>query len=199
MVHKILLLYLTDNKITLNIKRCLVKRSCVFPNCYEQPLFQVPKQKRIELASKKELIVPKQTKICQTHLLNDCWSVVKDTGIFLYTPDMLNEALLLLKLAANHEKPVQRDIGLSDQQFQELSACLINFNERYPSFGEAALQVYLRRLRTGCTINELATEYSVSVGTIQNRIRIARQALLEEFVPTLLGKKSDSTYITKIA
>lgn len=173
----------------LSTKRCILKRGCVFPNCEETQVFAVPKNLRVSLAKNEDLIVPDQTKICRNHLKNGRWSDVKCVASNTYTPNMIENAFSLLKCSASLPQPKQKkEIGLSSEQFEELLSQLVVFNARYPKIAATALEVYLKRLRSGSTLEQLSIEYRISYGTIQNRIRIARQALLDEFVPQNLGK-----------
>lgn len=171
----------------LPLTRCIARRGCVFSSCPEQRVISVPKKLRIEIVSIVELFIPSRAKICVNHLKNGDWHNLKTSGILLYSPEMASEAMSLLKMAGNVKKTQTHDIGLTTEQFRELSQQLFRFRNRYQKLADSALETYLRYLRTGFTNNELAEEYKVSTGTIQNRIRIARNALLEEFVPVSLG------------
>lgn len=97
--------------------------------------------------------------------------------------DLLKHAATLIKSTENN------DMGVSHKQFQMLLAELPDFREKYSILAGKSLEVYLARLRSGYTLQELAKRFGVSIGTIQHRIRISREALLKEFVPQHLGNK----------
>lgn len=168
--------------------RCFVRKNCVFQNCTENRLLTVPYQVRFDLLKKFSLFVPNQTRICSDHLQNGLWLDVKNNGLETYTRNMINDLMSMYQCAVSlPQDKFQKDIRLTPMQFEELLSQLNEMKSQYPKIAKYALKVYLMRLRTGMTIEQLADKCGVSFGTISNRIRIARQALTKEFVPLNIG------------
>lgn len=82
--------------------------------------------------------------------------------------------------------------GLTNEQFNELFSLTPSLRCKYKNENDArnALLMYMRRLRSGHTYNEIGHENGLSDTTVIRRIKEARAALLNDFVPLNLGNLS---------
>lgn len=82
--------------------------------------------------------------------------------------------------------------GLCREQFDDLFSSLPSLRAAYKreNIAQDALLAYMMELRSGCTYDELAKKFNVAAKTITNRLRQARSALLNDFVPQFLRHRT---------
>lgn len=92
----------------------------------------------------------------------------------------------------NQHSTVKIFTGLDIDKFNMLSRSLPSLHSvhKNPITASNALFVYLMKLRTGHTNEEIAAFSKMPRTTMQNRMTVARKALLQDFVPQNLGTRS---------
>lgn len=170
---------------------------CCYNDCMEKNgLKVVPKQKRAEILQRYKVFISKRARVCVIHMQGE-WNTCRQYGIESFSEIQLKEIMNLLAYKINrlHETPVPAfnvsnyDIGLSNENFEELYRHLVNLrcelkNEKK---SKIALAMYLMRLRTGDFLYRLQKTFNVSYGTQRKYLSAARKSLLLDFVPLYLG------------
>lgn len=101
--------------------------------------------------------------------------------------------LQILTVGPHNEETMETYIGLNVKQFQDIAnivtpSLMSTFGNRDRS--RMTLYIYLMRLRTGHTYNQIAPHFNLSQPTIGVWIKIVRDVVHSEFVPLHLYRKS---------
>lgn len=82
--------------------------------------------------------------------------------------------------------------GYTIQQFEDIYSAIPSLLQRYSSESSArnALYVYLMKLRTGCTNDELSKRFKLTLVTIKRCLDSVRECLLTDFVPVYLRNRT---------
>lgn len=99
----------------------------------------------------------------------------------------------ILTVGPHNEETMKTYIGVNIEQFQDIANIVTP--SLMPTFrnlnkSHMALYIYLMRLRTGHTLNQIAPHFNLSRQTVSAWIKIVRDIVHSEFVPMHLYRKS---------
>lgn len=185
----------------LSIKRALACRSrCVYGNCdKKEDVHPVSRTIRCHVLKKYRIFIPKSARTCLQHNSPDVWNGI-DTNINHYTCEQIEDLLeLLLNDSQSNIKTneiiIRNDnmremTGLEEVEFNRLYSMLPSLIQHFKGrekSAKSALKVYLVRLRTGLTYEQIAHSFGISKVTLRKRLEAARHALLNDAVEQYFG------------
>lgn len=171
------------------------KSRCAHFSCQQHHgILKRPRRKtRCNVLKHHRLYLPKDSRVCERHQEPATWKNPTYTH-FDYSAEQVEDLINLLLnpsqgLDQKSDTEMKSSTGLTNEQFRTLLSNLPSLMGHYNDTkkAEVALSVYLNRLRTGHTYQQIAEKYNISRQTATNYIVCARRALLTEFVPNHLG------------
>lgn len=190
------------------MKRCTVsRRYCVFRSCHEtKNMHRITKEVRSQVMKEHRFYIPNNVKVCDIHYRSRAWNNVNDfRQSNSFNKDQIEDMVDLIQFRPKYDVTLECSsddmkilTGLRSEQFTELFECVSQLKKQFKyniQLARTALYMYLIRLRTGQTLQQMSTTFNVSHGTIINRLRTVRNVLMKEFVPSNLTDWSRETLI----
>lgn len=142
---------------------------------------------------KHRFYIPKNVK-CSVHFKSRSWNDVNHfRQVNTFNKEQITDMIDLLRF--RHENDEMPDYfssdmkiltGLTSEQFKQLFESVPLLTKKFKNNTQnarKALYMYLMRLRTGQTLQQMSTKFDVSHSTIINRLKVVRSVLLKKFVP----------------
>lgn len=182
--------------MVLDMKRCSAShKCCFFRSCNESNnMHRIRNEDRYLVLMKHRFYIPKNVRACNIHFQSRSWNNVNHfRHVNTFNKHQIADMVDLLRF--RHEKDETPDYfssdmkiltGLTCKQFQQLFESVPLLTAKYrnnTTNARKALYMYLMRMRTGQTLQQMSTKFKVSHNTIINRLKTVRSVLLEEFVP----------------
>ena len=181
-----------------NYKRAAnTSRHCVFHGCvFAQQLHMVPTFIKKMLIGKHNFYIPRNTRVCETHLNLDVWHLLlQNNNIYSnFTAIQIEDIISIAKAdhpTFNFEKVAEMQnvichywTGLTIASFLNLFSILPALTFKRP---KNALAIYLAKLRTGESDRRLATLFAVSRPTLTTILNKIRECLTQYLVPNYIG------------
>lgn len=177
-------------------------RRCIFPRCRNVTAHVVPQYIRLHLFRSNQLFIPKVARVCHIHLIANDWEQLVNMQMPLHENfnsehmlDIIN--LYEWKLQGGGHLNFENLDQIDDNELHFYTA--VNKNQFRAILGEipslrnrskkpaTVLGVYLTKVRTGEPDERLASMFNMSRRTLERKLKIARECLIEEFVPRHLG------------
>ncbi|XP_031622973.1 uncharacterized protein LOC116340560 [Contarinia nasturtii] len=208
--------------IHLKIKRTgATKRNCNHPLCgITTRLATIPKEIRYRIAVDYKVYIPSSSVACGNHIQSESWmnvNAIITSEESKFTKQHLEEMFSLLsnppaktiisKESCTGEEEMKLLSGHTKHDFKMLLNELPDLFEELKSNDKAsdALFIYLMRLRTGRSYQEVGFHFDVSRRTVQRRCNLVRDVLKRVIVPRyinfemsraeLLSHKSETSHI----
>lgn len=170
--------------------------ACIFLGCHRPERLLVPRVIREMLLIRNKFYVPTCSRICEHHLHKGCWSDLTSNH-HDFTGAQFDTILNILGRAAAYRLEFGNVslmsphlcrywLGMNAEQFEELLACVpsLSQNVENPSL---ALCIYIVKLRTGDSNERLSSLFQLSRSTLERKMKIARNCLIEDFESGNLG------------
>lgn len=182
-----------SNVVLKNVQRVIRNwRKCLA--CDEKKYLQLPsKEMRSHFIRTKKMYIEKNDRVCNFHAQSQNWNLCcKTTPIF--SSKIINEMIDFLLCLSSDEKESELplNIGLSVSDFKQILFEL-GIAEN-PTKEEkkiiTAVKLYIERLHTGHTYQQMALRYKMSRVLIGKIVKRGRDVLLQHFVPNHLGYRN---------
>lgn len=188
------------HSMILNFRRTNAStRLCTFPNCKTSMvgLRNAKYSKRYRALKMLRMYIPKGARFCKFHFNENSWNsdMPEENGIF--SKVQIEDLITLVTekkevkskrtvVGPDNTNTMDTYIGLNSEQFENvLNIVLPSLLTIYQKIGIAknALYIFLMKLRTGFTIDEICPFFDLTKKTMIQRIRNVRQIMYKEFVP----------------
>lgn len=180
-------------------KAANTSRRCMFPNCRSRNLLRIPEFMKKRQLIENKLYIPTSARVCNIHLDGNSWADLNELNDSAFTADQIKDMLDTLVTACNENQAFNFDtvenitteelhfsVGLTHEQFERIlqeTPSLLEVSRR----PKTVLGAYLMKIRSGEPNERLAARLGISRRTFERKVNIARQRLLEDFVPRHLG------------
>lgn len=137
----------------------------------------------------QKIYIEKNDRVCNFHFQRQNWSEIQIKKSSTFSGKAVDEMLSLLLKPNSENECAHVDIGLRDEEFQQILLELNIPNDPNKTQIKIikALQVYLDRLRNGHTYKQMALCYNMSQRKISKMIKCGRSLMLDKFCSKYLG------------
>lgn len=157
----------------INIGRCTASHSyCAFRSCPEmKDLHNIKKGVRIKILREQRFYIPADTRACLSHYESKAWNDLNNFGPMktTYNKSQIEDMVDLLRpqkmpeddlMEGTSSSDMKITTGLDTNQFQVLLDSIPLLKQEYKNnlpMARKALYTYLLRLRTGQTLDQIAS------------------------------------------
>lgn len=173
-------------------------RRCTFPGC-ETPSDRIRDLKffeRVKALKMKKIYFPKRARVCWNHCSENTWNIEEESMAF--SQKQIEDLIALTfemggkfeerptAVGYGNTKTMKTYIGLNSDQFERIfniveASLLATY--KHPDKAKTALYMYLMKLRTNFTMDEMAPLFNINRRIVMSRIRIVRQVMYRDFMP----------------
>lgn len=189
--------------LDLNIGRCTAShRTCAFRSCaVTKNLRNIDRRVRKKMLQDHRFYIPSEARACVIHYESKAWNDLNNFGEAkkTYKKRQIEDMVDLLRSQDTPNDGLNVDCftsdmkiatGLDAKQFQELFDSIPLLQTKYKdniSRARSALYTYMLRLRTGQTLEQIASGLRKSHTTVIRRLNTVREVLIKHFVPPQLN------------
>lgn len=189
-------------EITLQVSKARISSTkCCIKSCtaqYPESMHRVSQQMRHELMKSKRFYIPANARACEFHSDLSVWpEIPMENEASKFSIPQIEEMIDLLRTPPKQSKKplldrksdfeIRTDTGLTRAQFMDLFAKLPSVSNefKYDKNDENAIEslyLYLMKLRTGRTHDEIGLIFGITRFTVSERMNKVRAILERDFV-----------------
>lgn len=173
---------------------------CIFGACGNDNRRRIPKTIKLYMMTTHQLYIPQHARVCREHLESNMWDELENhcTISHYFTAEHFTDVCNIFTegIISNKQYDFETMVGLNDDSLhfwvglngsEFRSIILQTPSLRAYSDNRTILGLYLAKLRTGESNERLANLFKMSRRTLERKLAIARQCLIDEYVPQHLG------------
>lgn len=177
-------------------------RRCLFQSCRNVATNVVPLHVKFSLLHNNNFYIPSRARVCLSHLGNNYWEELlndETTTHVNFNGAHVLDIINIYKWGVERRSQIDFEnieeiddnelhfwTSLSKSQFNRILELTPSLRNR-SNCPATVLGCYLVKIRTGDSDDRLATKLNISRRTFERKLRIARECLLQDFVPSYLG------------
>lgn len=175
-------------------------RRCNFEGCRNIHLRVVPSYVKFNQLHSHNYYIPPLLKVCQPHLVANEWDELRtQRGINDFNSAYMLDIINLYKwgLEKSNEMDFENIESVDDNELHFWTGVtknqFHNILQQTPSLLDkttipgTVLAIYLMKIRTGDSDERLATKFKMSRRTLERKLNLTRECLIQDFVPLHLG------------